>query len=276
MPIPRWKSLNRRIVRRKLRWEDIQEELLDILVELDALRRQGRIPEGQYRQKGNDFRDTVIALVRARCGIALKERMLYGKSDVFRVDLSYVLPSSDLKRSPILLAGEVKAIGSPEHRGKGWQYPERTVSIDIDKRIKEVKYISVDLKRRADPEVRLGWSHFIQKTLPAFFVAWLLRVSGRNNVNNIFKKLIGVTEYTNGVGMALYQESSSGRYEWISPLPPPLLSIGELVEAICHSLGRRRKSPRLPGRRRRPARSRQRPRPARPSRTTGFGGRLRY
>lgn len=236
MPTQRWKSLNRRIVRHKLRWGDIQEELLDILIALDALRRQGRIPEGRYRQKGNDFRDTIIALVQAQCGIVLKERRVHGKSDVFRVDLSYLPPSSASRRNPILLAGEVKAIGSPEHRGKGRRYPERTVSIDIDKRIKEVKYVSVDLKRRTDPEVRLGWSHFIQKTPPAFFVAWLLRVSHRNNVNNIFRKLIGLAEYTNGVGVALYRESSPGRYEWISPLPPPLLSIGELVEAVCHSL----------------------------------------
>ncbi len=51
--IDRWRNLHEHIVRKGLRWEDIEEELLRILTELDRLRRRGRIPEGKYRQKGN-------------------------------------------------------------------------------------------------------------------------------------------------------------------------------------------------------------------------------
>lgn len=52
------------------------------------------------------------------------------------------------------------------------RYPERTLTIDIDKRIKEVKYTSIDLKRRTDPQVTKEWAEFITETPPAFFSAW--------------------------------------------------------------------------------------------------------
>lgn len=67
MPTPEWQALNKRIVKGGLRWRDIEDELLSLLVQLDQLRREDRIQEGKYRQKGNYFRDTIIALVKAQC-----------------------------------------------------------------------------------------------------------------------------------------------------------------------------------------------------------------
>jgi len=113
MPTPRWQALNERIVREGLRWQDIEGEFIDLLVELDQLRRADRIPEGKYRQKGNYFRNTIIALVKARCGYELREREIPGKTDVHRVDLSYLQDADDPARGFVLLAGEAKAMGSP-------------------------------------------------------------------------------------------------------------------------------------------------------------------
>jgi len=236
MPTCRWKMLNYRIVQEKLRWKDIQGELLDLLAELDQLRREDRIPEGRYRQKGNYFRDTIIALIKAHCGFELRERELPGKTDVHRVDFSYLQDAEDPRRGFVLLAGEAKAMGSPEHKRGGKRYPERTLTIDIDKRIKEVKYTSIDLKRRSDPQVTKEWAEFIMETPPAFFAGWLMRLATRNRLEHIFEKLMGVAEYTNGVGIALYRERADGHYEWIEKVPKPLLTIEELVEEICRHL----------------------------------------
>jgi len=234
----RWRALSDRIVREKLQWKDIEEELLDILIELDQLRRRDQLPEGQYRQKGNYFRDMIIALVKAHCGFELQEREVLGKTDVHRVDLCYVRDAGDPRRGFVLLAGEAKAMGSPEHEREGRRYPERPLTIDIDKRIKEVKYTSIDLKRRFDPQITRGWNEFIATTPPAFFVAWLMRLSKRDRLDHIFAKLLGVTEYTNGVGVAFYQEKEDGRYEWIVHVPSPLLTMGEFVDRICEHLKR--------------------------------------
>ncbi len=174
--------------------------------------------------------------MKARCGFELRERELPGKTDVHRVDLSYLQDPEDPRRGFVLLAGEAKAMGSPEHERGGKRYPERTLTIDIDKRIKEVKYTSIDLKRRSDPQVTKEWAEFITETPPAFFAAWPMRLAVRDRPEHIFEKLTGVTEYTNGVGVALYREQEDGSYEWISEIPAPLLTIEALIEAICHHL----------------------------------------
>lgn len=192
MPTRRWKDLNHRIAVEKLRWGDVRQELLDVLAEVDRLRRNDRISEGQYRQKGNYFRDTVIALIKSSCDFELCEREVRGKTDMHRVDLSYVHDAGEPRRSFVLLAAEVKAMGSPQHTRTGARYPERTLTIDIDKRIKEVKYTSIDLKRLTDPQVAKGWTQFIAETPPAFFTAWLMRLAVRDRINHICEKLMGV------------------------------------------------------------------------------------
>jgi hypothetical protein len=236
MPVQSWEELNRRIVQENLRWREVQEQLLNILVELDRLRREDRIPEGRYRQKGNYFRDTIIALIEASCGFKLYEQELPGKTDRHRVDISYLQNYENPRQGFVLLAGEVKAMGSPEHEREGKRYPERTLTIDIDKRIKEVKYTSIDLKRLADPTVSRGWYRFIRETPPAFFTAWLLRLAAQDRLEHVFEKLKGISEYTNGVGVAIYREWSAGQYEWIEKVPDPLLTIGEFIELICRFL----------------------------------------
>lgn len=236
MPTLKWEEFNRRIVSESLRWEEVQEELLYILAELDKLRREDRIEEGKYRQKGNYFRDTIIALVKARCGIELREREIPGRTDVHRVDLSYLQDAEHPQRGFVLLAGEAKAMGSPEHQRANRHYPERTLTIDIDKRIKEVKYTSIDLKRRSDPEVTRSWNEFILETSPAFFSAWLMRLGVQDRIEHVFEKLVGVSEYTNGVGVAIYRERDDGFYEWVSAIQAPLLTIGALIDTICRHL----------------------------------------
>jgi len=99
-----------------------------------------------------------------------------------------------------------------------------------------VKYTSIDLKRRFDPQVSKGWAEFITETPPAFFTAWLMRLGARDRPEHIFEKLTGVAEYTNGVGIALYQQREGETYEWFSAIPSPLLTMERLVEAICRHL----------------------------------------
>ena len=243
MPTSKWEALNRRIVHEGLRWHEVQEELLDILAELDHLRREDRIPEGRYRQKGNYFRDTIIALIKARCGVEVREMEVPGRTDMHRVDFSYLRDGEGSQRGFVLLAGEAKAMGSPEHERSGKHYPERSLSIDIDKRIKEVKYTPIDLKRRVDPQVTKKWPDFIMETPPAFFTAWLMRLAARDHLDHIFNKLKGVVEYTNGVGVALYSEREDGNYEWIAEVPKPLLTVEALIERICHYLSRQEERP---------------------------------
>lgn len=198
---------------------------------MDEARKVDAIDEGAYRQKGNFFRDTVIALVEGRCELELWDRKIQGRTEIHNVDLSAFGDGHEV----VIVAGEVKMLGSPAHMRGGRKYAERTISIDIDKRVKEVKYTPIDLKRRYNPEVEEGWSNWIQQTHPKFFSAWLMRLAAKDKIDHIVKKLEGLTEYNNGVGIALYQQGRS-EYEWVNFDSEKVLTVDELVDLICEEV----------------------------------------
>ena len=206
-PFGKWRELNEKILRERLYFDDIKEELIEILWKLDGLWREGLIDQGQYRQKGNYYRDTIIALVKARCldrglKVEIKEARLEGRTDkIHKVDFAFLYKG----KIPVI-AGEVKAIGSPPHRIGNRMYPERNINIDIDKRVKEVKYTPIDLKRKYDPEVSKPWTRWIEETRPKFYTFWLLRLGSSNRLYHILEKIRGIKEYNNGVSAIVYKE----------------------------------------------------------------------
>ncbi len=229
----RWRSLNQEIVRRRLSWREIKQDLLELISETDALWRDGKITAGVYRQKGNLFRDTVISLVEARCGQRVEGRKVDGRSDKHVVDLAATELSEG--KPVLVLAGETKMIGSPAHADRSERYPERTISIDIDKRTKEVKYTPVDLKRVNDSEVSGGWSSWLGKTKPMWVSAWLCRLASKDNLLNVQAKFESLREYNNAVAVAIYRDRN-GVYEWVRIESSNLLDLDELTELICGHL----------------------------------------
>ena len=225
-----WTRLNEKVAAEGLRFAQIEDELLQIIKEVDEARKADTIDEGEYRQKGNFFRNTIIAMVEARCGLELRDRKIQGRTDVHDVDLS-ALGVTD-GHEIVIVAGEVKMLGSPAHVRGSREYDERTISIDIDKRLKEVKYTPIDLKRRYSPEVKEGWSKWIQQTHPKFFSAWLMRLATKDKLERIIKKLESLTEYNNAVSAALYQQGHNG-YEWVKFKSEKVLTVDELVDLIC-------------------------------------------
>jgi len=239
MPFERWSALNDKIIREKLSFKDIQDELLQVLESLDELRKVGGIEEGVYRQKGNYFKNTIIALVQARCDVILRERELIGRTDKHKVDFAFV---NSRGVELYVVAGEAKMLGSPPHVRGDKQYPERTISIDIDKRIKEVKYTPIDLKRRFSSNEIGDWQKWVDESYPKFFSAWLLRLGAGNRLDHVISKLESIREYNNAVGVAIYTEVDE-KYQWVE-IPPNsrLLNIDQFVEEICREILQYRKA----------------------------------
>ncbi|MHC1566409.1 MAG: hypothetical protein ACXQTD_01400 [Candidatus Syntropharchaeia archaeon] len=189
-------------------------------------------------RKGNYFKNTIIALIQARCDVALREEALVGHTDVHKVDFAFINSGRSIEL--YVIAGEAKMLGSPPHVKGSRKYPERTISIDIDKRIKEVKYTPIDLKREFSTE-RIGkWQEWIDRTYPKFFSAWLLRLGTGNRLDHVVDKLEGVCEYNNAVGVAIYREVNE-KYRWVEISSSKLLSIDQLVEEICREVLQYRK-----------------------------------
>jgi len=125
-------------------FEPIAQEFLDEYYKLvETPRIGGTLPEGEYRQKGNAFRDFISELifVRSEGTYRLLDRKVRGYTERNHdVDLAYVVGGR------VIVAGEVKMTGSPPHSRGSYVQKERKTQSDLDKRLKEVKFTAVDLK----------------------------------------------------------------------------------------------------------------------------------
>jgi hypothetical protein len=185
-----------------------------------------QIEEGVYRQKGNRFRDTVQALIQAQCNVDMPDGRVDGRTDRHDVDLVW------MKEGKLTVAIEAKMIGSPGHIRHGNSYQERSIGIDIDKRIKEMKYTAIDLKRYSSPENIGTWSAWRDATLPHFAAALMMRLAGRNRVDTVRRKVEGLAGYLDAIGLALYHENPDGTLSWVQVSSPIVLDIGQLVDTI--------------------------------------------
>jgi len=159
----RWESLIQPVRETGgLRFSDIKGELLDALNELNSAWGSAKIEEGMYRQKGNRFRDLIIALIQSQCAAELKERRVRGLTDLHTIDIIYPITGD-----PAVVV-EVKMLGTPSHLTQGGTYrPERGGAVDLDKRLKEVKYTPIDLKLRYSGTVIGQWDQWVKRASPS-------------------------------------------------------------------------------------------------------------
>lgn len=71
-----WRALNKDILSHKYRFSDIDGRFLEIIQDIDELRKNGKISVGVYRQKGNLWRNMIIALIEARCSETFRFRQI--------------------------------------------------------------------------------------------------------------------------------------------------------------------------------------------------------
>jgi len=220
------------------RFSDIQEEFLTVLYKLDEYRKEGAIPEGEYRQKGNAFRDLILALIKSRVGFKLRDMRVEGFTDEHDLDLGFYL------NGVLYVGGQVKMIGSPPHSLRGERKPERPTRADIDKRMKEVKYTPLDLKLKySGTDLKNGQPGEIGSQIPSqdSFSFWACRIGAEDDLDLIASKFVRLTEYNNGVGVILYREEK-GRYTAIEkPELKPLTidnTIDQIGRFLLESVGR--------------------------------------
>ncbi|EHR77447.1 hypothetical protein OCC_13281 [Thermococcus litoralis DSM 5473] len=219
-------------------FEPIQDDFLKAYYQIvEKARINGRLPEGEYRQKGNAFRDFISELIYIRSGgiYRLTDRRIPGYSErTHDVDLAYV------RDATVLVAGEVKMTGSPRHKKGTTVQKERKTQSDLDKRLKEVKFTAVDLKLRYTPEEAIinalnskntfsevsnnsWWMRWIHTSIPGFYSFWASRLaSGRldkktgrrvdfDNPDLLLEKFRNLLKYNNAVGLFMFREEN-GRY----------------------------------------------------------------
>jgi len=192
---------------------------------VESRRISGNLPEGDYRQKGNAFRDFISELIYIRSDgqYRLVDIRIPGYTEKNHdVDLAYLH----------VAVGEVKMTGSPAHRRGNALQKERKTQSDLDKRLKEVKFTAVDLELYYTPtnvakdvilsvqdEEKLPnpwWEEWIKLSVPGFYSFWASRLaSGRikygkvvnaDNPSLLLEKFQNLSRYNNAVGLFMFKE----------------------------------------------------------------------
>lgn len=219
-------------------FEEVESEILSTLWDLDVRLQTATIPMETYRNdKGNWWMDLVSQAIANASGVQVKPDSVPGASETHNVDLAFTS-----KSGPIVCV-EVKAQGNPGYVLRGEQKPERRMQSDIDKRLKEVKYTSMDLKRKYDRggvssilslDREQDWLEWKQKALPKFYALWLGRKVAKESEALLLKKFREAEKYLNGIGALVYEQQADG-YQQIGTFKREF-SVSNMIRTIASDI----------------------------------------
>jgi hypothetical protein len=215
------------------RFRECQEEFLIVAQTYNDLWVKGELDQGMYRQKGSQWQRVITSIVEARTEVTLDPRELEGLTGIHRPDIVYQQPDG----TP-LVVGEAKMLGTRGHwTPEGVWRPDRGCSVDIEKRLKEVKYTPVDLKLRYGG-TRVGdWRKWIKDSLPRFYSFWAFLVVGRDRPAQMLERLRSLRDYyNNGVG-AFFFKMVDDRYVPLQGTEFDEFDVDRVIDEIVALIG---------------------------------------
>lgn len=200
-------------------WDHVEAGFLSAMQEFDKLVALGLADQGARQNGKGDFLNDLLALILENCaGVSLWSRggvpgLIF---PTHNLDVTY--PNS----GDIEFMVEVKAMGTPRHPGSPGQRPiGRPGSADLDKRIKEGAFKTIDLKaeyariratRGVGPTVGPGgnlttWLRSVKPTSYLFISA---RVTDASDHRQILAKSRRAAQVFDVVGVFLYSPVDPG------------------------------------------------------------------
>ena len=181
------------------RWEEIEDEFLRVVGLFDANYTAGKEKSGWYQSKARYFNDIIVDLLKNVSGKDIHLRCKRDSQIFDLIDIDICYPA---KGSPIV-AGEVKALGTPPHKGN--KNKGRAGSQDLHKRVREVAFTSMDLKAAYAPPQPIGsFQRWIDTTTPGYFSFWAVRADNSKDLERVRNTLTNLRAYCNGVGAVIY------------------------------------------------------------------------
>lgn len=125
-------------------WNEIEEEFLRAMAGFDSNIASGAADMGDLQNGKGDFFNDLLALLLENCaGVQLFSRGGVPGLTFPKHNLDVTFPST----GAVEFLLEAKAVGTPKHPGSPKQKPiGRAGSADLDKRIKEIGFKTIDLK----------------------------------------------------------------------------------------------------------------------------------
>lgn len=201
--LPTWENLFALIRNTPdVHFRSVQQAFLETAQAYNEMWIGGQLDEGLYRQKGTRWQQVISSIITARTGVALTGGGVEGLTSTHRPDM--VLLRDD---GVPLMTGEAKMAGTRAHvTPAGVRRPERGGSVDLEKRLKEVKYTAVDLKLRYSGTQVGDWQTWIRSALPRFYSFWAFLIVGRDRPEWILQRMRSLREYYHdGVGVCMFR-----------------------------------------------------------------------
>jgi hypothetical protein len=225
-------------------WAEVEDSFLRGMERFDLNVASGAADMGDLQNGKGDFFNDLLALLLENCA----QVQLYSRGKVPGLifpnhNLDVTFPST----GPIEFILEAKAVGTPKHSGS----PKaktigRAGSADLDKRVKEIGFKTIDLKgeyarimaSRGDSPTAMGgdlttWLRSIKPKSYVFFAARVISDKDRDRVVR-FADLAGLV--SDAVGVFCFRPSPDQPTRYKSEKVPPHIELGRVLFRACQDL----------------------------------------
>lgn len=213
------------------RWSDLESRFIKAVESFDAEFASGRQDSGWYRAKARYFNDFVIQVLQnwSRMDVV---GPVHRDSQLFdKIDIDICFPGEGIPS----VGAEVKALGTPAHAGNGWK--ARAGSRDLHKRVREVAFTSTDLKAAyARPVAIKTFQSWVDRTDPAYFSFWAVRVEDKNDFETVRSILVGLRNYCNGVGAVIYEPVPNAKTSRYRVKKVPELTMDKALRSMAQHM----------------------------------------
>jgi hypothetical protein len=227
------------IAKKSSRWTDVEPEFLKAMWGFDQNFIEGIADQGDNQNGKGDFFTDLIALLLENCS----GKSLHGRGAVPGLIFpKHALDCSYPAKGTVELLVETKVTGAPKTKRNPKQKNPlgRMGSADLDKRIKEVCFKSIDLKAEWARTAGQGGGPtsdlvtWLRKSSPLSFLFLAVRVIDDNDFERAVFFANAANNMADGVGLVAYRPRSLGGYEPLKA--PPHLELDRVFARVCAAL----------------------------------------
>jgi hypothetical protein len=226
-------------------WAQVESRFLSAMEAFDGNLANGTADMGDLQNGKGDFFNDLLALVLENCaGVTLFSRggvpgLIFPKHH-----LDVTFPSTGVVEFML----EAKAVGTPKHPGNPREEPiGRPGSADLDKRIKEIGFKTIDLKAEyarilseqgGQPSAIAGnLTTWLRSVRPRSYVFIAARVIGKNDHERVVRFANVAAQVSDAVGVFCFTPVSPAQPTTYKPLPVPAhVELARVLFNACQDL----------------------------------------
>lgn len=222
------------------RWPQIEARFLEAMWEFDQNFALGIANQGDNQNGKGDFFTDLIALLLEKCS----GKVLEGRGAVPGLIFpNHNLDTSYPKEGTVEVLIETKAAGAPKSiRNPKQKNPRgRPGSADLDKRIKEAGFKTIDLKAEWARNAGQGGGPtsdlvtWLRQSKPLSFLFLAIRVVDAGDFKRTVFFANAANQMMDGVGLVAYQPKDSGDGYEICSIEPHL-ELDRILSRVCTAL----------------------------------------